>query len=147
MEDDDIDIPERPRGKLSAFLYDLGWVNTDPEWATKRVPLGEDPPAASAELSKPRNKLSQFMYDLGWLQSIDWDSPKTLQYVKRGSIGLAVLLAAFIMWPSHKAPRLNAAQAALVAQAEKENVQANPAPKAKPIMVAQPTPKARISKR
>lgn len=130
-DDDDEEELAAPRGRFGQFLYDLGWVRAAPRRPS--VALGDEPPSATAEHLRPRSRLSQFMYDLGWLQGIDWDSPQTVLYLKRGGIALAVLLLIIVAWPGKKQPRLTAAQAALIAQTEKsERANVEPSPKASP---------------
>jgi len=107
--DDDDDVPERPQG-LQGFLYDLGWSPGKPQattFARKAVESEDD----ADERPRRRNRLSQFFYDLGWLQNIDWDSPVTLMWLKRGGIALAALLLLVVIWPSHKKPKVSNAVA------------------------------------
>lgn len=126
--DDDDDAFERPRGGVKGFLYDLGWAPGKPQRSAFQKPVGDD----DEEISRPRNKLSQFFYDLGWFQSIDWDAPQTMTWVKRGSIAFGVLLLLIIAWPSKKVHKPSAAEAAI---AELAKQKAAPAPTA----VAAPT--------
>jgi serine/threonine protein kinase len=108
-DDDDDDVPHRPQG-FQGFLYDLGWSPGKPQ-ASAFVKTSVQSESDGEERPRHRNRLSQFFYDLGWFQNVDWDSPVTLMWLKRGGIALAALVFLVVVWPSHKKPKVSNAVA------------------------------------
>jgi serine/threonine protein kinase len=128
--DDDGDEVERPLGGVKGFLYDLGWAPGKPQRSSFHA--AEVRSDDDEETVRYRNKLSQFFYDLGWFQSINWDAPETMTWVKRGGIAVGVLLLLVIAWPSHKKPRQTAAAAAIAEIAKQKAQKTTPAPTTTP---------------
>jgi hypothetical protein len=140
-DEDGDDEPRSQRGKVAQFIYDLGFSGLLPQKQSSRtpVPLGADD---DEDAPRRRNKLSQFFYDLGWFQNIDWDSPVTLMWLKRGGIAVGVLFLLVMVWPSHKkAPKADpmaalAAQVVTPVKAKPLPVEPNNSPKVKLIKTA-----------
>jgi hypothetical protein len=135
-DDDDLGL-ERPQG-FGGFLYDLGWSPGKPQRSAFVASPSEET-LDDDEPKRRRNKLSQFFYDLGWLQSIDWDAPETLTWLKRGGIAVGVLFLLVLVWPSHKKAPKPDPMAAMAAQVVKPVM-------AKPLPVDPPVTTPRIQK-